>query len=442
MEVRAGIVGPRDSVSLISEIVDTHQEIRIHSIPFIYKNLAETESIVRNNLDLVDIWFFSGLHPYSLAMRAFPDKHHLFFFPELDGSSLMKVFVEIGCRDRHDLTRVSIDMLGRKHVLDAYRDLGLPNNDVYVFEYHGDTPHEEYMHFHLNLLHAGKTDICITGLRSVYEELKVMGIPAYRITPTRTNVKNMLKAAVQQWETFHFKRSQIAVILVQTGNTEQLDGSRSMAYDLHRMNLQLQTAVVDFAESITGTFVPVGIGKFMVFTTRGSLEQEGTRGISLLERLSVITDTPSNIGIGFGESSLAAEENARLALQYSQNYHGFCAFLVDSDGTVEGPLNSDAQISYQYRTQDKKINEALRLAGVSVTTYNRILAIQKHLGNRSVTAADVADWLKMTHRNARRILTSLVEQGLGEVVGEEAPPRGRPRKIYRIGTIVEETNRS
>ncbi|MCL6442257.1 MAG: hypothetical protein K6T83_02115 [Alicyclobacillus sp.] len=439
MEIRAGIVGPRDSVSLICEIVENDREMHIHPVPLVYKHLQETKNIVQTHLDLVDIWLFSGLHPYSLAKQSFPNHDTFFFFPGLDGSSLMKVFVEIGCKDHRDLLRLSIDMLREKDVLDAYRDLGLPFKDVYVFERAGETPHEEYMNFHLSLMREGRVDTCVTGLRSVYEELQAMNVPVYRITPTRTNIKNMVKTAVQQWETFHFKQSQIAVILVQTGNIEHLNDSRSRAYDLHRMNLQLETAVVDFAESITGTFVPVGIGKFMVFTTRGCLEQEGSRGLSLLQKLSMITDIPSNIGIGYGESSLAAEENARLALQYSQTYHEFCAFLVDSDGTVEGPLNSSVQISYQYRTQDSEINDLLRLAGVSVTTYNRILAVQKHLGNHSVTAADVADWLKMTHRNARRILTSLVDQGLAEIVGEEAPPRGRPRKIYRVGaTLFEE----
>ncbi|MEM5591273.1 hypothetical protein AAHH67_05140 [Niallia circulans] len=41
----------------------------------------------------------------------------------------------------------------------------------------------------------------------------------------------------------------------------------------------------------------------------------------------------------------------------------------------------------------------------------------------------------MTPRNARRILTNLKEQGLAKIIGEEVPlTRGRPRKIYQIGT--------
>lgn len=38
-------------------------------------------------------------------------------------------------------------------------------------------------------------------------------------------------------------------------------------------------------------------------------------------------------------------------------------------------------------------------------------------------------------RDARRILNSLTEQGLAEMIGEEAPAsKGRPRNIYRVLT--------
>ncbi|NRG25959.1 hypothetical protein HRF69_02375 [Bacillus circulans] len=65
----------------------------------------------------------------------------------------------------------------------------------------------------------------------------------------------------------------------------------------------------------------------------------------------------------------------------------------------------------------------------------KIIDIQKNIGKHAITASDVAEWLKMTPRNARRILTNLEEQGLAKIIGEEVPlTRGRPRKIYQIGT--------
>lgn len=84
---------------------------------------------------------------------------------------------------------------------------------------------------------------------------------------------------------------------------------------------------------------------------------------------------------------------------------------------------------------DEELSNKLKKAGVTISTYNKMASVQKNLGKHAITAADISEWLKMTARNARRILTNLEEQGLAKIIGEEVPlTRGRPRKIYRIGT--------
>jgi Predicted transcriptional regulator len=84
---------------------------------------------------------------------------------------------------------------------------------------------------------------------------------------------------------------------------------------------------------------------------------------------------------------------------------------------------------------NKELSEKLKRCGATITTYNKILSIQKRSGNHSINASTLAEWLKMTPRYARRILNSLTEQGLAEMIGEEAPAsKGRPRKIYRVLT--------
>lgn len=100
---------------------------------------------------------------------------------------------------------------------------------------------------------------------------------------------------------------------------------------------------------------------------------------------------------------------------------------------IEGPLQEKLSISYDYSIDNKEISEKLKQAGVTITTYNKLLSVQKAQSNHAITTADVAKWLKMTPRNASRILAGLAEQGLAEIIGEEAPvSRGRPRKLYRI----------
>ncbi|WP_042355593.1 hypothetical protein [Bacillus rubiinfantis] len=430
MKPRAGIIGPEDSVQLIFEIAVEYQE-RLQPVPFIYQNTNEAADIIKQNHQFVDFWILAG--PALVNSMKFSGVKQPFFLLELDGASLTKTLVEIGYNDKKRLESISIDMLTKRDVYETYKDLSIPSSSVYVHEYTNETPIDQLLSFHQKLYQNGEVEVCITSLRSIYDQLISQNIPAYRVTPTRSNIRKTLSTAIQEWETLQFKQSQIAALLVKVQGMEKKDHFNMVSYDLHRLNLEIQSPILSFAQSISGSFVPIGTGVFLIFTTRGSL-QETKKTISvLLEELSLISDLPSNIGIGYGDTALTAEENARLALNQALNYDSFTAFLVDDNGTIEGPLKEKETITFEYRTENKEISEKLKHCGITITTFNKIVSVQKRIGNDSITANQIAEWLKMTPRNARRILTGLVEQNIAEIIGEEAPAtKGRPRKIYRV----------
>lgn len=430
LKTRAGIVGPKDTVQLILDIAKEFND-KLTPVPYVYQSTKEVTNIMKYNQHMVDLWIFAGPALYPFAQLSGSDQ--LCFFLKLDGSSLAQVLLKIGYKEGKSLNRLSIDMLTEKEVNEIYIDLNLPYEEIYVHEYNHETPLNDLLTFHQSLYEKGKIDICLTCLYFIYEQLQSQGIPAYRITPTRSNIRETLKTAIQQWETIQFKQSQIAVMLIKVNKMESLTDHHTVSYDLHRLNLELQAAILNFSESISGSFVTLGLGTYIIFSTRGSLQETGQQSTELIEKLALITDLPANIGIGYGETSLAAEKNARLALHHAENHGERSAFLVDSNGTIEGPLNDKTNITFGYRIENSDISEKLKKAGVTITTFNKILSIQKKQGNQAVTANSIAEWLKMTQRNARRILNSLVEHDLAEVIGEEAPAKGRPRKIYRVG---------
>ncbi|MBV7505454.1 hypothetical protein KW850_09325 [Bacillus sp. sid0103] len=439
MKLRAGIIGPTDSVQLITEIANEYRD-RLQPVPYIYQLPEEATNIVLNNQQVIDLWILAGpalFNPFQKSAVKQP-----FFLLQLDGASLTKTLFDIGYNDQRSLERISIDTLSERDVYETYRDLGIPSDQIYVHEYTNETPLENLLAFHQKLIQDGKVDISITSLRSIYDQLSSQNITTYWVAPTRSNIRRTLSSAVQQWETIHFKQSQIAAILVKVQGMEKKADHNMVSYDIHRLSLEIQAAILNFAESISGSFVTIGIGIFVIFSTRGSLEEPENSVTSLLERLALIADLPSNIGIGYGDTALTAEENARLALNHAQNYDSFCAFLVDNNGTIEGPLKEQETISFQYRTENKEISEKLKNSGITITTFNKILSVQNRMGNGSITSTQVAEWLKMTPRNARRILTGLVEEGMAEIIGDEAPSsKGRPRKIYRVSNTSELTKK-
>jgi len=435
MIARVGAVGPQDSIELIGEIGKEFQD-RLIIIPFVYHSANETRDIVLREENRIDVWVFSGQAPYAIAQQQNIKQKAL--FPQLNGSSLTKVLLEIVYRDRLQLEHVSFDTILPHHFNETCTELDLACESIQLLSYTGFKPAEELVAFHSELFAQGKVDACATCLRGVYEELKNRGIPAYRITPNRMTIRTMLDLASTAGETMHFKKSQIAVMLIDIEEPGRLIGQNKSSYDIRRLDLQLQETILDHVEALSGSFIGMGNGRFLVFTTRGAFEtaEASAHPSVLLEKIALITDLKTNIGIGYGVTALAAERNAQIAIQHAKQYGNLCAIRVNDVGDIEGPLKQTGSINFNYRTEDIRTSELLKKAGVTITTYNKLLSVQKNMGQNSISAPDVAEWLSMTKRNARRILGDLEEHGIAELIGEEAPTnRGRPRKIYRIKEI-------
>src|SRR5690625_4581745 len=97
MKTRLGIVGPHDSVERMIEVAEGFKE-KLILYPFTYTDATETESIVKNNHENIDIWLFSGQAPYTIAVEAGLSNRAL--FPALNGSSLMKALLYITYYDQ------------------------------------------------------------------------------------------------------------------------------------------------------------------------------------------------------------------------------------------------------------------------------------------------------------------------------------------------------
>ncbi|WP_142065689.1 hypothetical protein [Brevibacillus sp. AG162] len=427
---KVGIVGPKDSVELMVAVGREFSD-RMTLIPHIYQRVEEVATIVTENEMEIDIWFFSGVGPYSIA------KEHIrkqkAFFPQINASVLTKVLLEMVYRDGFTLDRVSFDTVSEAHFRETLEELGMQCENPYLNPYQEFRLTAHLVDYHTRLIQEGKVDACVTGMLSVTEELKRRGIKVYRMGFTRLTFREIFKQILQEGETLHFKRSQIAVQLIEVTDIEKLVNEPANAYELRRLDLKLQELVLDYTESISGSFVAVGNSKFIIFSTRGSFEDNPEfHPTILLEKIKLLTNSHASMGIGFGVTALSAERNAQLALGHAKN-HRDAAILVDHDGSIEGPLRQTNSISYEYWTQDKEMSENLKKAGVSITTFNKIISVQKALGQKYISASMIAEWIGMTPRNARRILSDLAEHNIIELIGEETPTnRGRPRKIYRI----------
>lgn len=431
MKAKAGLLGPKDSVQKIMNIAKEFQPT-LEVIPCIYNEPSDSEAIVEQNQQFVDFWICTGYTPYHLTKKF--HQQQLFFYPRFNQDAIAIILLNILYKDGKNIEKISIDSFFKQQFIDLYQENHIPLDQLHLLHNVGLSSND-IVEYHTNLFRNRKVDICITSLRSVYDKLVSLNIPVYRVTATKENIKQTISEGFEKWEKLHFRNSQIAVMMIKIGEMMDTAAKDSISYDLHRLNLKIQNSILDFAESVSGSFITTGIGSFIIFSTRGSIERNGQQGISLLSQIELLTDSKANVGIGYGDTAMIAEKNAILALEHAEASGTYTGFLVDDKGNITGPLQQNQTIGFNYRVTDEELSNKLKKAGVTISTYNKLISIQKNTGKHAITASDVAEWLKMTPRNARRILTNLKEQGLAKIIGEEVPlTRGRPRKIYQIGT--------
>ena len=130
--------------------------------------------------------------------------------------------------------------------------------------------------------------------------------------------------------------------------------------------------------------------------------------------------------------------NASLAINYAMETSQSCAFAVFEDSRVVGPLGP-AQTSllhplqFTTSTTDPALVSMSSQSGLSVATLSRVQAALRANGSLFITADNLAAYMSMSERNARRILARLEEAGLARVAGlNQAGTRGRPQKVYRV----------
>jgi hypothetical protein len=169
---------------------------------------------------------------------------------------------------------------------------------------------------------------------------------------------------------------------------------------------------------------PVGGHTFLVTATRGSLSgaTDGFRVPPFSERARSELGIAVEVGVGLGRTAQEAEAHARGALARSHAAPGARGFALDREGyaLVPAPRAPAAPPG-----RPKGLETLSRLAG----------NLPDDDGAHVVDAETAGRLLGVTPRTARRLLHTLVEEGLAwPLPPARTPQPGRPRQFCRIIT--------
>ncbi len=372
----------------------------------------------------VDVCLFASPVPYEYARRAGAILGPATFVP-LSGTPLRTALLQASLDAKFDLSRISLDVLGRSDIDEMYAELGMSAEHVHVREEVASAA--TLAAFHERLWRRGETTLALTCVHAVAQRLTVAGVPVITIRSTGSAIRSALYTAALLGAHHRLEEAALAVVVIEVPTLRETTRRTAPRYWRDELRLSVHRMLLQDAQRIGAAVAPVGEHCFLVMATRGSLAAvtEGFRVPPFVERAQAEFGVELEVGIGMGRSAQEAETHGRAALTRAQSGRGQHGFALDREGrALVPPPRPSARTPAP--GQPKGIETLARLAD----------KLSPDDSSLTVDAEAASQLLGVTPRTARRLLRILVEEGLAwPLPPNRSPQPGRPRQVYRL--IVE-----
>ncbi|SRR5712691_10873625 len=391
-----------------------------------YRDEQEAADKVARLGTAVDSCLFASHAAYEYARRAGVLRVPAAYIP-LSGSALYAALLRASRTGDGDLARSSIDMLSRAEVDEAFGELGIPSRGVHVREESaGPTA---LASFHERLWRQGETSVAFTCLQSVAQKLSAARIPVFALRPTGSAIRSALRTAALLGGNRRLEDAQLTVIIVEVPTLRDTARRAVPRYSREELRLTVHRFLVQEAQRIQAAVSPVSDHGFLITATRGSLAgvTDGFRVPPFTERASSELGISVEVGVGTGRTALDAEARARSMLGRARP--GPAGPVSAADAAGRG-ASSASRAAAAAATGSRGLETLARLAAKLPASDTPLV----------VDAETTGRLLAVTPRTARRLLHSLVEEGLAwPLPPSRTPLPGRPRQAYRL--VVEKLER-
>ncbi|WP_369900820.1 ArsR family transcriptional regulator [Bacillus manliponensis] len=428
MSILLGLLGPSDHIEVIQQYLKKYNDITCIPIDFSSREDLDKRVLPRKND--INMWLCTGPITYKAVQNWGKLTEPIFCLSSIS-ASIYRVLLYVAHEHNLKVDEISYDFCSRDELERILQEANIKTKIQYVVP--GMSEYQELIDFHYQCYNNGYTKAAVTG-HPIHQQLKKLGVPAYRVFQTELSVESAVNEIRRMYEILHFKRAQIAVQIIEY-DTAFVDVTNTVftTDKLHEIELESMKKLRTYAKKIQGSILTIGPGRYVIFSTRGFLQDitHNFTRIAEIDSFEGLRDEAETCGIGIGHSAYEAEINAWNALLQSRKWgKGSWAVCFD-DKRITGPLGKEEQLTYSYISDEmQSIREKTSL---SVATLHKLKSIIKKRSNEEISANELAQYMQMTTRSARRILSELEANGLAHVVAEEKPrTKGRPRKIYKL----------
>ncbi|WP_298330266.1 hypothetical protein [Haloactinopolyspora sp.] len=426
-EITIGVVGASEIVHRIMSVARETGNPSWRLVPAVYHDEKDAHTQAMKIASRIDVCLFAGPLPYDVATTK-GDLPVPATYAPVGGAALYGTLLRASLDGIFDPLRVSIDSVPAADVEAAYREIGLDPSGVHTQQYAGPESAAEFLDFHRRLYEAGKTTGAVTTVPTVAATLAEAGVPSLKMTPSGITLRNALQTAALMGSGAKLEESRIVTMIVQAHRGAFPAHASPSNYWYQEMKLSLHRELLREARPMDAAVLTRDEHSYLVVTTMGSLNlaTDDLTVAPFLGRISAALGLQLEIGIGLGRSTREAELNAQAAVDKASAGAGTTAFLVGPGDTVlQLPAARQATAPPPLPSRDSKSVDVLaRLAD----------ALDKRGDDdRVVDAETVAELLGVTLRTARRMLHSLVDEGLAWPMPPARSSKvGRPPRLYQL----------
>ena len=426
--MKVGIIGPSDSGYKIKQYINEVDK-DLDVILYIREKAVEALEVIESCEDECDAIIFTGCG-VAEAVKSKYDVKKPHSFVSRGGTSITKAFWEIRNANM-SLERFSIDVVENEILEDILKEIEINSKEVFSLPFSNEIDEMEYAKWHIDLYRKNKIDVMLTGFANVYNELKKDGYPVFRLEATRPLIKVCYEKIKSKYALNKAQNSQIGVEIL---SLIDYKGSNDNYYSNMIKKSDLDKVIVEYVRSIQGSLFNFGRDEYIIFAHRGAIDDEvNYNKLFTLQKDIKNRGFSLGVGIGIGNTAYQAETNGYKALKRCLDSKDSEIYLIDENDIIRGPLGTNNELSYSLVTSDEYLMEISQKTSLSCESISKIIAISETRQSKVYDTKELADYLDISDRSARRILNKIVEADLGRVYAKETSKGGgRPKNLIEI----------
>lgn len=439
MAFKLGVVGHKDTLAMVSDLVDEYfDQVKVY--PEEFSNDEVIEDAVERISDLqtrCDGLLYSRREPYLLISEHLQHTIPVSFVDIQESHlliSLLKAMVRYGIRP----TKLSIDTFDRALALEAFQTVGIPEDALTIYTVAHDSSQDDVVNAtlagHLRNCALG-ADLCITNITDVCRSLNSRNLPCVVINPSPRSFVHEIRNLMLRYQLKNQSASPLAVLHIKLQYKEKYRFQGKMSIrEVEELSHAMKLITI-FAEKLDGAMYSLSRWEYLIVCS-GPLLQDATdqfSEIGLMQTINYGTVFDVAMGIGCGKTIQEAEHHAVIAANHTLAQRGTNAFVALDLDQLIGPLRPKSEHFTDESTTDARLEEIARDTGLSTGVLHKLFqAILTH-NSRLFTTEELAEILGSSTRTVNRMIERLLDHNYAVIEGKNlSQTRGRPARVIRL----------